>query len=79
MIQTFSVIDVHVGCLVKTFVEEFESACINDYSKRFVSPACRLTQRGRRTGGVVCCISHSIAKFAVSVRCTADNVLVFKI
>ena len=58
-------------------MENFENSTFNQYFQCFVSPAYKLSERGRRAGGVICLISNSVAEYIKPVECAFDNALVF--
>jgi len=66
-------------CLVETFVDHFENDVMNNHFKSSVFPARRLSEKGRRSGGVICLIRHCITRFVEFIECCYDNILVFKI
>ena len=73
-LRTFSFV-----CLTETFVEYLnDSRLCNEFSI-IISPAQKLSHRGRRSGGVVCFIKNSCMHFFEQLDCGCENVLVFKI
>jgi hypothetical protein len=63
-------------CLVETFVEHFQSTLFDDHTI-VVKPAVKLTERARRSGGVVCLIRNNLMKYVRQVTVECDNVLMF--
>ena len=65
-------------CLCETFLEYF------DHTRHFpsfdchVSPARKLSSRGRRSGGVICLISKSYNQYFDLIPINIENTLVFK-
>ena len=63
---------------METFIERIEDNVMKDY-KCFSSPAKKLSERGRRSGGIVCCIKDKIVNFFQPLPCQFDYALAFKI
>ena len=68
----------HFVCLIETFVAYFEDSCVSSSFRVFVSAAQKLSHKGRRSGGIICLVSHSISAWVRQVDCCYDNVLVFR-
>ena len=62
--------------LVETFIENFHSTVFKDHTA-FVKPALKLTERGRRSGGVVCLIRNSLLPYVKQLHCEHNQVLAF--
>jgi len=66
-------------CLCETFVDCFDfSRCLSMF-QAFVSPAKKLSRRGRKSGGVVCLVRKSIAMYFKQLFCDYDNILAFRV
>ena len=73
-LQSFSFV-----CLTETFVEYFDDfGRFSDFDI-FVSPAQKLSHRGRRSGGVVCLLRTSHKRFVKPINCDCGNILVFRV
>jgi len=73
-LKTFSFVT-----LCETFVECVDmSYCFPNFDC-YVSPARKLSQRGRSSGGIVCLVDRKFAKYFRRVLYNYDNVIVFKV
>lgn len=64
--------------LVETFVEFIDTTVFDGY-RCFISPAIKLSDRGRRSGGIICLVKESVLNFIKPIECSYDNMLVFKL
>ena len=69
----------HFVCLVETFLEYFESSLVSLDFTVYVSPAKKLSHLGRRSGGVICLVKHTISPWVKHIKCDLDNLLVFRL
>ena len=67
-----------IVCFLETFVDVFTSTLFSSFTS-FVAPAKKLSQRGRKSGGVIVLIRNSLMHFVKHVNMAYDNILVFEI
>ena len=73
-VETFSFV-----CLVETFVDCFDfSRCLSNYEV-YISPAKKLSKKGRKSGGVACLIQKRFCQFFKHIDSHYENIVVFKI
>ena len=72
-------LEFHFVCLVETFVEYLENDYLKRYFRVFLAKAHKLSVRGRRSGGVICLVSHHISKWVSQVNSNFENIIVLKI
>ena len=65
-------------CLTETHVEYFENSNFCDYDS-YISPAYKLSFKGRRSGGVICLVKKYLSNYIDAVNNELDNTLVFRI
>ena len=65
-------------CLCETFLEYFDHTRHFSNYDCYVSPARKLSGRGRRSGGVICLIAKSYSHLFAPVKTVTENVLLFK-
>ena len=65
-------------CLCETFLEYFDHTIHFPDFDCYVSPARKLSEHGRRSGGVICLIAKAHKEFFSNVPIDIDNVLVMK-
>ena len=65
-------------CLTETFVEYFDVTCHFPNHDCFISPARKLSDQGRRSGGVMCLVDRGLSKHFSSIDVTFDNIIVLK-
>ena len=65
--------------MLETFVADFQNDALNDYFVCYTAPAIRISDKGRRSGGVICCIGRSVSRFVSVIPYNVNNMLVFKI
>lgn len=66
------------ACLTETFVDYLADDIFQNFDT-FVSPAKKLSIRGRRSGGVICLVKKQFSEFFCHVSCNYDNVVVFRV
>ena len=68
----------HFVCLTETFIEYLPENAFRDFEV-FISPAKKLSNYGRRSGGVLGLVRREISSFFQQIPCPYDNILVFKV
>jgi len=66
-------------CLTESFLEYFDNSNFLTDFDCYISPAQKLSTRGRHSGGVVCFVRKCLSNVVRIVECSADNMLVFRI
>ena len=66
-------------CLVETFVDCFDfSLCLSKF-EAYISPAKKLSEKGRKSGGVVCLIQKRFCRFFNYIDSNYENIVVFRV
>ena len=65
--------------LCETFVEYIDFAVCLPNFVRHVLPARKLSDRGRRSGVIVCLIHKDVDVFFTKLECTWDNIVVYEV
>ena len=73
-LKSFSVI-----CLTETHLQYFDNENFLPDFECFVSPAQKLSLRGRYSGGTMCLISRTISRFFRIIPVSFENILTFRI
>ena len=73
-LENFSVI-----CLGETFLEYFDSLFFLPSFDKYIAPAVKLSERGRRSGGLLCLIRKNLRPYFHQIECKYDNFLAFRI
>ena len=73
-VESFSFIS-----LCETFVDRIDLSLKFKCYDFFVSPAVRLSHRGRLSGGIVCLLDRQFSEYFQSIHCDYDNVVIFRV
>jgi len=65
-------------CLTESFIEYAPDNVFPNFDL-FISPAKKLSNKGRRSGGVLCLVRKELKLFFEPIPCRYDNILIFKI
>ena len=65
-------------CLTESFIEYAPDNVFPNFDL-YIAPAKRLSNKGRRSGGVLCLVRKEFRLFFEHIPCRYDNILIFKI
>ena len=70
---------VSFSCLCETFVTNVDLSNLFPEHDCYLSPAKKLSNRGRLSGGVICMVHRTVTKYFTVLTCSYDNVIVFRV